>query len=453
MYVSRDFGQTWQSLSANLKGAVVKTLTEDLKNPDVLYLGTETGLAISTDRGRSWMAVHANLPSVRIDEVTLHPRDNAMILATHGRALWILDHLEPIQEYASAQAATTDARLFTLPPYAMYRRTARDRNYEFWGDQTFFGENPPPAAVISWIVKRPSNDVKLKIADGAGRDVREISGTVMANAGKPGVQSACWDLRVTPNPAPPPADGRGRGEGAEANTQPPVSPFGAGCQAASASGTPALYGPPPAYFGPFLPAGTYHVALVVDGKTVDTKPLRVVDDPDVALTSVERKKMFDAAMEIHALQPSVTSATTAHAALTRQVNELAATIGGKSEIPADVKSSFDALKAELAVMAPKLAPPAGRGFGGGGRGADNSLSGRIGQAKTGLISGIPVTEQTMRAYNDVKAQAPKAVAELNATIAKAATLSAELAKYSVTLTVPPPVKAPEAAGPKRTSSM
>jgi hypothetical protein len=66
---------------------------------------------------------------------------------------------------------------------------------------------------------------------------------------------------------------------------------------------------------------------------------------------------------------------------------------------------------------------------------------------------MPVTEQTMRAYNDVKAQASKMVADLNAAITKAAVLSAELAKYGVTLTVPPPVKAPEAAGPKRTSSM
>src|SRR5207237_1184774 len=84
---------------------------------------------------------------VRIDEITLHPRDNAMVLATHGRALWILDHLEAIQEYAAAHAATTDAKLFTPPPYAMFRRPARDRNYEFWGDQTFYGENPPTAAV------------------------------------------------------------------------------------------------------------------------------------------------------------------------------------------------------------------------------------------------------------------------------------------------------------------
>jgi photosystem II stability/assembly factor-like uncharacterized protein len=455
VYVSRDFGQTWQSLAANLKGAVVKTLTEDLKNPDVLYLGTETGLAISIDRGRSWVPVHANLPSVRVDEVTLHPRDNAMILATHGRALWILDHLEPIQEYAAAQTAATDAKLFTLAPYAMYRRPSRDRNYEFWGDQTFFGENPPPAAVISWFMKRASSDVKLKIADGAGHELREISGTVLADRGKPGVQTACWDLRVTPNPAPPPAEGRARGAAQEqpgsSERSEPKSPFGAGCPTVE-PGPGALYAPPPANLGPFVLAGTYHVSLVVDGKTVDTKPLRVVDDPEVALTSADRKKMFDAAMEIHALQPSVISATAAHAALTRQMNELAATVGEKNEIPADLKSSFEALKSELAAMAPKLAAPAGRGFG-GGRGADNSVSGRIAQAKTGLISGMPVTEQTMRAYNDVKTQAPKAVADVNAAIGKAAAVSAELAKYNVTLTVPQPVKAPEAAAPKRTSSM
>ena len=74
-----------------------------------------------------------------------------MVLATHGRALWILDHLEPIQEYAAAQK--TDAKLFTPPPASMYRRPASDRNYEFWGDQNFFGENPPQAAVISYYVK------------------------------------------------------------------------------------------------------------------------------------------------------------------------------------------------------------------------------------------------------------------------------------------------------------
>ena len=75
------------------------------------------GCSCRSIAAKSWSASKANLPTVRIDEITLHPRDNAMILATHGRAIWILDHLEPIQEYAAAQAATTDAKLFTPPPY------------------------------------------------------------------------------------------------------------------------------------------------------------------------------------------------------------------------------------------------------------------------------------------------------------------------------------------------
>ena len=213
IYVSHDFGQTWQSAAANLKDEVIKTMTEDLKNPDVLYAGAETGLFVSIDRAKSWVRIKANLPTVRIDEITLHPRDNAMVLATHGRAIWILDHLEPIQEYAAAQSATADVKVFTLPPFAMFRRPARDRNYEFWGDQTFFGENPPPAAVVSWVNKKAVGEVKLRITDAAGREIREISGPVLANSNKAGIQSACWDLRVQPNPAPPPARSPSTGSG------------------------------------------------------------------------------------------------------------------------------------------------------------------------------------------------------------------------------------------------
>src|SRR5204863_6076056 len=147
---------------------------------------------------------------VRVAEIVIHPRDNAMILATHGRAIWVLDHVEPIQEYAAAQK--TEAKLFTAPPSSMYRRPARDRNYEFWGDQVFYGENPPAAAVISWINPRQVGDVRLKIADAAGRDVREISGSVLAKSSGAGVQTACWDLRVQPAPPLPAAGRGGRGE-------------------------------------------------------------------------------------------------------------------------------------------------------------------------------------------------------------------------------------------------
>jgi hypothetical protein len=450
--VSRDYGQSWQSAAGNLKGEVIKTITEDLKNPDVLYLGAETGLFVSVDRGKSWTHVKADLPTVRVDEITLHPRDNAMILATHGRALWILDHLEPIQEYAAAQAVTTDAKLFTPPPSAMYRRPAFDRNYEFWGDSAFFGENPPQAAVISWINKKPVGDVKLKITDGAGKEVREISAPIMANSTKTGIQSACWDLRVQPAPQPPVPAGRGdqaaAGGGRQnENAAQEPSPFGAGCNAGGGRGGGGFGGGVPTA-GPLVLGGVYNVALIVDGKTVDTKPLRVTEDPEVVLTSVERKRLFDMATEVHGMQPQISEASAAHASLTRQITGLSTKLDG---VPAEVKTSFDALKTELAGLAPKLAPPpAGRGGGGRG-GAPESLVTKLGQAKNGLTGGMWPGEQTMKAYNDLKMQAPKAIADLNVAIGKATTLSAALAKGNLTLTVPKPIAAPPAAG-KRTST-
>ena len=469
IYVSHDFGQTWQSAAANLKTDVVKTLTEDPRNADVLYIGTETGLFISIDRAKSWQRLRANLPDVRIDEITIHPRDNAMILATHGRALWILDHLEPIQEYAAARNAAGDAKLFSMAPSVMYRRPARDRNFEFWGDLTFFGENPPQSAIISWINKKEAGEVKLKITDAAGRDVREIAGPVLANTKAPGIQSACWDLRVQPAPPLPTARGgaaagagraggrRGEPEGTEKeenNAQNPArparSPFGAGCDVPSQAGGGGGGFGGNQTAGPWVLAGTYTVALVIDGKTEDTKPVHVVEDPEVALTSAERKRMFDMATEMQELLKPVTEAATAQQSLTRQFADIAASLKDRTDVPADVKSSFESLQKDLAAIAPKLAVPQGRG---GGRGGENpSVVARIGQAKNGLMGGMPVTEGTTRAYTEAKSQVPKAIADLNAIIARASTVSTSLARYNLTLTVPAAIKAPAAATTKRTSA-
>jgi photosystem II stability/assembly factor-like uncharacterized protein len=460
IYASSDYGQTWRSIAANLTDEVARTLTEDLKNPDVLYLGTETGLFVTIDRGKRWTRLKANLPTVRIDEITLHPRDNAMILATHGRALWILDHLEPIQEYAAAQASSADAKLFTPPPFALYRRPARDRNYEFWGDQTFFGENPPQAAVLSWFLKRQVGQVALRITDAAGREVREISGPVLAESTKPGIQSACWDLRVQPIPTP--AGGRGGGRGGREGGETPQAapgggpggernPFGAGCGAGGGFG--GGFGGAAATAGPFVLPGVYNVSLVVDGKVVDTKPLRVMADPEVALTDLERKRLFDMAMEMHELQRRVTAVAAALAPFNTRMTELAKELANRSDIPADVKANFEAVNKALAAVTPKFAAGGGRGgFGAGGQvaggqpgagrgaGTPQSVLARLGQAKNGLMGGMWPTEQTLRAYNESKAEAPKAIEEANALFAKAASLSRALANYNLPLTVPSPVK-------------
>ena len=118
-----------------------------------------------------------------------------------------------------------------------------------------------------------------------------------------------------------------------------------------------------------------------------------------------------------------------------------------------MKASLDGFSKELAALAPKLTQPQG-GRGGGGRGgASESLVTKVGQAKNGLMAGMSPGDQTIRAYTEVKAQTPKAIADLNAAIAKSTTLSGTLARYNLTLTVPQPVKAPDVAPPgKKTAS-
>ena len=457
VYASKDYGQTFASIVANLRGEVVKTLTEDLKNPDVLYVGTETGIFATVDRGRTWNRLKGNLPTVRVDEITLHPRDNAMIVATHGRAIWILDHLEPIQEYAAAQQTTADAKLFTPPPASMFRRPARDRNYEFWGDQNFFGENPPQAAVLSWLNRKQVGAVSLRITDALNREVREISGPALANANKAGIQSACWDLRVQPVPAPAgnraggpgggPGGGRqggapGEAPGGQPQTQ--QNPFGAGC-GGGGGGFGGFGGGGGGNPGPFVLPGVYGVSLVIDGKTIETKPLRVNADPEVALTELERKKMYDMAMEMHELQKRGTEIATTVQALQREATAIAAALGSRTDIPADVKASFEAFNKDLTALAPKFIVAGGGRGGGGGGGRGGAPTGdqpmtRAAQAKNGLMATMPVTEGTTKAYADAKAQMPRAVTEASALFAKAATLSPTLAKYNLTLTPPPPIK-------------
>ncbi len=310
--------------------------------------------------------------------------------------------------------------------------------------------------------------MKLKITDATGHELREISGTTLANSGKPGMQSACWDLRVQPAPVPAGGGGGGRqggggagaaggagggaaGGGGGRGGQPTVSPFGAGCTVGGGGfggfgGFGGGNSP-----GPFVLPGVYTIALVVDGKTVETKPLRVLDDPEITLTGLERKKLFDMAMEMQELQKRGTEVVNSLTPLNTKVTELATQVSSNTEIPADVKASFDQLSKDLAALMPKFvqqgagrggagggaAGGAGAGAGGGGRGgaAGDNVMAQTAQAKTGLMGGMWPGEQTIKAYNEAKTKMPKAIAEANALIAKAQALSTTLTRYNITLPV------------------
>ena len=419
IYVSEDYGQSWRSIAANLTDEIARTLTEDTRNRDVLYIGTETGLFVSLDRGRSWERLRANLPTVRIDEIAIHPRDNAMILATHGRTIWILDHLEPVQELAAARAASPKADLFTPPAYAWYQRPSRDRNYEFWGNQTFLGENPPQAARLSWYLAAPAQSLAIRISDASGQTVRELTGRDLDGANKAGINMACWDLRVQPAPevAPVPAP--------TTNAQP--SPFGVGCSTGG-GGFGGFGGGGTA--GPFVLPGTYQVSLIVNGQSVETQPLKVIADPEVELTETERASLFARASELHAMHVEASRLANRIAAINQQLPGITTTLAGRNDVPASVKQEFEAFKQAISAIAPKYARPAGGRFGGG---PSNNVLTNITRAKSGLMGGMMPTQTTLSAYDSARTDAPAAMAEAERVLEQAETVAQSLARHGIAL--------------------
>ncbi len=513
IWVSNDFGATFRSLNANLKGEVIKTLTEDQRNADVLYLGAETGIFLTLDRGQSWARLKANFPTVRVDEITLHPRDNAMLIATHGRSLWILDHLEPIQEYAAAQSAAAGAKLFSIGP-ALQWKSMDDKNDEFWGHQYFLGENPPYEALIQYQLKTQAGDVKLKITDVLGKDVREL--TLTGDKLKPGVQTGCWDMRVEPIPVNIPAGAAGQAAGRGAGGAPgqgggrgggrgpvipgipapqpdagymPNNPCGGGGGGRGGGGG---FGGGGGNAGPLVMPASYNVTLVVDGKTIESKPIKIVADPESQLTDVQRKRYNDILMDLHEMQRKGTPVQQALNTLYPQMTDVAAKLKDSTAVPAAVKTQFDAYNKEFDAIRVKFGVPivaggGGRGGGGGGGGAapaggrggaaaagggggaaaagaaaanqentggfnpammaafgggrNQGLVGQAGALKGQIMSFYELpSDALMKQYNDIKLALPKALIEANAFLAKGTAISDALKKHDITLNVPAPIK-------------
>jgi photosystem II stability/assembly factor-like uncharacterized protein len=478
LWVSTDFGGSFHSIVNNLTGENVRTLTEDQRNRDVLYIGTETGIFLSLDRGHSWQRLKANLPNVRVDEITLHPRDNAMLVATHGRALWVLDHLEPIQEYAAAQNAAADAKLFTVPA-ALEWKTKDDRNDEFWGHNYFVGENPPNEAVIQYLVRKPVAGLKVRVSDAAGKTIRELA--VPAAKTAVGIQTMCWDFRGEPIAAAATdsaaagrggragggAAGAGGGRGGRGGTpavpgvpQPVPTAYGAANPCAANDGAPAAgRGGAGGGFGggggglggpaPYAPSGTYTVALVAAGKAIDSKPLKVVMDPDVHFATGDAARYNAMVTELHELQRRASAAASALNSLYPQMADVSKKLASNSAVSAPVKAQFDALSKALDGVRKKFGVPLNAGGaggrGGGGRGGppadpENVLA-RTSALKNSIMSVWESPSATLtRQASQVKLDMPKAITEANAVLARASTVSEALKAYDITLTVPPAAK-------------
>jgi photosystem II stability/assembly factor-like uncharacterized protein len=396
-FMTTDFGNTWRSIAGNLpKEEVVRTIAEDRRNADVLYIGTETGLWVSWNKGGQWTRLKANLPTMPIYEIKQHPRENDLILASHARGIWILDDLTPVQQWAKSEGA--EAFLFEPEPAVAFN-AANDQMKGFEGDRVFLGMNPAPGATLAYRLKSDAKDVKLTIKRADGSVVRELTGDALRGRNTAGLQIVKWDLRVQPLRPLPPAPGAPAGGGAGGG-----GGFGGGGNN-----------------GPFVVPGTYRATLSVSGRDTQTVDVNVKGDPEVTITDADRKIWFDTALDLHQMQGRANEV----AELVQDANAQLTTLTQQSrhaKLSGATKQSLDALTREFETLRRRLglgAGPGGGGGGGGFGGGTENVRGRIGQLKGQVMAStaLPTTTQLMQ-IREVKAALPIVIEQANASVAK-----------------------------------
>jgi hypothetical protein len=391
VYASVDGGNNFRSIGEGIpKGHTVMAMAEDPKNSSVLYAGSEFGLFVSPDRGGRWMRVTSNLPTVPIHEIIIHPRDNDMIVATHGRSIWILDDITPLQQ--QAEAIKTDAFLFDMRGGMQFNQ-ANDRG--FVTDKPFFGKNPAYGAAISYYLSKPQTNVALRIRDASGTEVREITGDDLRQARGAGINRVYWDLRHQPLAplAGQPAGGGGGGGGGG---------FGGGGNN-----------------GPNVMPGDYRVTLLVDGKDVATKTVRVSGDKDMPMTDAERKTWHDTALNLHDLQRVANSAAEAVNQLATQLSAAEGLVKSAASAPAAAKQAITDANTKLADLRRRLGLNQQQGGGGGGFGGQQgNVRGQLGQVKGQVMNSTSMpTVQQVRQAGELREDLDKVIADTNALIA------------------------------------
>ena len=252
-FKTTGFGKTWSALplAANGVRGYAHVIREDPVDPSLLYLGTEFGLWVSIDGGERWAQYKgSNFPAVAVRDIIVHPRTSDLVLATHGRGIWIIDDIAPWR-HLTADLLSRDAGFLPVPPAIQYIDA-----FGGWpeGDATFNGPSRPTDASIPYYqrTRHIFGDLKIEVFDTDGK----LVDTVPASKHR-GVNRALWTMRLKPPRVPPAA----------------IAAFGAAT-------------------GPRVLPGAYTVKMTRGGQTYETS-LNVVLDPRATYTVSDRKMQFE----------------------------------------------------------------------------------------------------------------------------------------------------------------
>jgi hypothetical protein len=196
LYMTTDGGKTWTLIRGNLPAfGPIYVVREDRRNPALLFVGTEFGVFTSLDKGHSWRQLNSGLPTVAVYDMVIHPRDNDLVIGTHGRSIYVLD-IAPLQELTPA-IFSAKAYLFDVKPALLFQPT-NARGWQSQGQQVYVAPNPPFGAVINYYLSEPmTEDVTITVSDARNSFSRQLKGRAYV-----GIHQVVWDLRRTEGGAP-----------------------------------------------------------------------------------------------------------------------------------------------------------------------------------------------------------------------------------------------------------
>jgi len=324
IFKSEDFGRTWTSLRGDLpEYGYLHTVRESPSNRDLLFAGSEFGLFVSGDGGRTWVPFKNDFPTVAVRDVLIHPREHDLVIGTHGRGVWIIDDIRPL-EGLTAEAVKSEAILFGVKDTTLFSYRTTVDNYS---DAGYAGANSPFGAAVSYYLNKAAigaGPIKLSIQD---KDGREVATPFMTR--EPGLNRVYWNLRGgAAQAAPEAAEGRGGGRRGMSGLAPYALP------------------------------GEYKAVLEVGGRKLEA-PFKVLEDPDQALTRDDRiagqkfaRDAQDLARRGRELLQQVDS-------ITKQLDDVAGRVAGLKpgdpELAARVNAVKDKVASIKAVFA--LSPP------------------------------------------------------------------------------------------------
>ncbi|HYV37377.1 MAG TPA: hypothetical protein VE988_16835 [Gemmataceae bacterium] len=188
IFKTTNYGESWENITGNLpQSGSVHVVIESSKNRKLLFCGTEFGLFVSLEGGKVWHQMKGSMPTVAVHDLIIHPRDRDLVIGTHGRGIWIMDDISPLEALTPDVLAKPDHLFHVRPTVAFKVRPSGAKT------NAFVGQNPPYGAIIRYKLMAQPGDapVTIHILDNSGKHVAMLKANNI-----PGLNQVVWNLRA-----------------------------------------------------------------------------------------------------------------------------------------------------------------------------------------------------------------------------------------------------------------